>query len=66
MGGSGIAGDVLAAVAGPTCPVPVVTHRGYGLPGWVGPVDLVVAVSCSGSTRRRCPGWRRRCVAAAG
>jgi glucose/mannose-6-phosphate isomerase len=50
MGGSGIAGDVLAAVAGPTCPVPVVTHRGYGLPAWVGPVDLVVAVSCSGST----------------
>ena len=50
MGGSGIAGDVLAAVAGPTCPVPVVTHRGYGLPAWVGPMDLVVAVSCSGST----------------
>ena len=50
MGGSGIAGDVLAAVAGTSCPVPVVTHRGYGLPAWVGPVDLVVAVSCSGST----------------
>ena len=50
MGGSGIAGDVLAAVAGPTCPVPVVTHRGYGLPAWVGPMDLVVVVSCSGST----------------
>ena len=50
MGGSGIAGDVLAAVAGPSCPVPVVTHRGYGLPAWVGPVDLVVVVSCSGST----------------
>ena len=50
MGGSGIAGDVLAAVAGPGCPVPVITHRGYGLPAWVGPVDLVVAVSCSGAT----------------
>lgn len=50
MGGSGIAGDVLAAVAGPACPVPIVTHRGYGLPAWVGPVDLVIAVSCSGST----------------
>ncbi len=50
MGGSGIAGDVLSAVAGPSCPVPVVTHRGYGLPAWVGPVDLVVVVSCSGST----------------
>ena len=50
MGGSGIAGDVLAAVAGAGSPVPIVTHRGYGLPAWVGPVDLVVAVSCSGAT----------------
>ncbi len=50
MGGSAIAGDVLAAVTGPSCPVQVVTHRGYGLPGWVGAADLVVAVSCSGST----------------
>jgi glucose/mannose-6-phosphate isomerase len=50
MGGSGIAGDVLAALAGPGAPTPVVSHRGYGLPGWVGPVDLVVGVSCSGST----------------
>jgi glucose/mannose-6-phosphate isomerase len=50
MGGSGIAGDVLAAVAGAGSPVPVVSHRGYGLPGWVGISDLVVAVSCSGST----------------
>ncbi len=50
MGGSGIAADVAAAVAGRTCPVPVVAHRGHRLPGWVGPMDLVVAVSCSGST----------------
>ena len=50
MGGSGIAGDVLAAVVGPGCAVPVLTHRGYGLPGWVGAGDLVIAVSCSGST----------------
>lgn len=50
MGGSGIAGDVLAAVAGAGSPVPIVTHRGYGLPAWVGPVDLVIAVSCSGGT----------------
>ena len=50
MGGSGIAGDVLAAVAGAGSPVPVLTHRGYGLPAWVGPMDLVVAVSCSGAT----------------
>jgi glucose/mannose-6-phosphate isomerase len=50
MGGSGIAGDVLAAVVGVGSPVPVLTHRGYGLPGWVGAADLVVAVSCSGAT----------------
>lgn len=50
MGGSGIAGDVLGAVAGLAAPVPIVTHRGYGLPGWAGATDLVVAVSCSGST----------------
>lgn len=50
MGGSGISGDVLAAVAGVGAPIPIVTHRGYGLPGWVGAGDLVIAVSCSGST----------------
>ncbi|HVE74013.1 MAG TPA: bifunctional phosphoglucose/phosphomannose isomerase [Mycobacteriales bacterium] len=50
MGGSGIAGDILAAVAGPGCPVPILTHRGYGLPAWVGATDVVVTVSCSGST----------------
>ena len=50
MGGSGIAGDVLAAVAGPACPVPVISHRGHGLPLWVGAADLVIAVSCSGTT----------------
>ena len=50
MGGSGISGDVLASVAGMRCPVPILVHRGYGLPGWVGAADLVIAVSCSGST----------------
>lgn len=50
MGGSGIVADVAAAVAGRSCPVPVVAHRGHRLPGWVGNMDLVVAVSCSGGT----------------
>lgn len=50
MGGSGIAGDVLAAIAGIACSVPIVVHRGFGLPGWVGAADLVAAVSCSGTT----------------
>jgi glucose/mannose-6-phosphate isomerase len=49
MGGSAIAGDVLAAgTAG--SPVPVLVHREATLPGWVGAADLVVAVSCSGRT----------------
>ena len=51
IGGSGVAGDVLAAVAGDASPVPLLTHRGPGLPAWVGPMDLVVAVSCSGTTQ---------------
>jgi glucose/mannose-6-phosphate isomerase len=51
MGGSGICGDVLAAVTGLSCPIPVAVHRGYGLPGWVGAADLIIAVSCSGSTQ---------------
>jgi glucose/mannose-6-phosphate isomerase len=50
MGGSGIAGTALAAICGARCPVPVVPARGYTLPGWAGPMDLVAAVSCSGST----------------
>src|SRR5262252_1800383 len=50
MGGSGIAGEVLATVAGPGCPVQVTTVHDYRLPGWVGAADLVIAVSCSGAT----------------
>ena len=50
MGGSGISGDVLLAVAGSGAPVPLQTVRSHSLPGWVGPLDVVVAVSCSGTT----------------
>ncbi len=50
MGGSGIAGDILAAVCGSGSPVQVATVRDYQLPGWAGAADLVIAVSCSGST----------------
>jgi glucose/mannose-6-phosphate isomerase len=41
-------GDVLATVAGPRCPVPVIAHRNTGIPGWVGAADVVIAVSASG------------------
>lgn len=41
-------GDLLATVAGPRCPVPVLAHRSAGVPGWVGAADVVIAVSASG------------------
>ncbi|ADU50565.1 bifunctional phosphoglucose/phosphomannose isomerase [Thermaerobacter marianensis DSM 12885] len=50
LGGSAIGGDFVAAVLEPEAPVPVMVHRDYGLPGWVGPQDLVFAVSYSGAT----------------
>jgi hypothetical protein len=48
VGTAARAGDVLATVAGPRCPVPVVGHRSAGVPGWVGAADAVIAVSASG------------------
>ena len=50
MGGSGISGDVLAAVAAPAAPVPVTVVKGYELPAFVGPESLVFAISYSGGT----------------
>jgi glucose/mannose-6-phosphate isomerase len=66
MGGSGLAGELLKAVCGPGCAVPVTVVHDYQLPGWVGAADLVLAVSSSGSAeetlavaaeavRRGCP-----------
>ncbi|MCU0297045.1 MAG: hypothetical protein MUF33_00845 [Candidatus Nanopelagicales bacterium] len=49
-GGSSVPGEVLAAVAGRGSPVPVFALGGPTLPGWIGPMDLVVAVSASGRT----------------
>ncbi|MDQ1653570.1 MAG: glucose/mannose-6-phosphate isomerase, partial [Cryptosporangiaceae bacterium] len=43
-------GDVLAAVAGSGCPVPVLSHRSAIVPGWVGAADVVIAVSASGKS----------------
>jgi glucose/mannose-6-phosphate isomerase len=50
MGGSGIAGDIAGVIAGPLMPVPVLTHKGYGLPAFVNERTLVLAVSFSGDT----------------
>ncbi|MFI6238767.1 SIS domain-containing protein [Micromonospora sp. NPDC050795] len=48
IGTAGRTGDVLATVAGPRCPVPIIGHRSAGVPGWVGAADVVIAVSASG------------------
>lgn len=52
LGGSALVADVLELLAEPGSPVPVQVRRNLPLPGWVGPLDLVVAVSLSG----RAPG----------
>ncbi len=52
LGGSAVVGDILDALAEPGSPVPVTTRSNLPLPGWVGPLDLVIAVSLSG----RAPG----------
>ncbi len=50
MGGSGIAGDVLVAVAAPFMSVPVAVVKAYTIPAFVGPGSLVFAISFSGNT----------------
>jgi D-arabinose 5-phosphate isomerase GutQ len=49
LGGSSVVADALDALTGQSSPVPVETLHAGTLPGWVGPVDLVVAVSVSGA-----------------
>jgi len=50
LGGSGLAGEMLGAVIGPSSPVQVLATQAERLPGWVGAADAVVAVSASGTT----------------
>lgn len=51
MGGSAIGGDLLASYTRPTCKIPVISHRDYGLPAWAeGRNTLVICSSHSGST----------------
>jgi glucose/mannose-6-phosphate isomerase len=50
MGGSGIAGDILRATAGPFMAVPVLIVKSYTCPAFVGDETLVFAVSFSGNT----------------
>ncbi|MFN8046728.1 MAG: SIS domain-containing protein [Dermatophilaceae bacterium] len=48
LGGSAPVPEVLELLAEQHSPVPVTTRRGGPLPGWVGALDLVIAVSQSG------------------
>ncbi len=50
MGGSGVTGDVVAAVTNDRLPVPVTVLKQYRVPAFVGPRTLVFALSYSGST----------------
>lgn len=50
MGGSGIGGDFVAEFVRDTCPVPMLSCKGYVLPGFVDEHSLVIASSFSGST----------------
>jgi glucose/mannose-6-phosphate isomerase len=70
MGGSAIGADLLAGLLRPVCPVPVFTHRDYGLPGWAaGSNCLVIASSHSGNTEETLSAFdeavRRGCMALA-
>ena len=50
MGGSAIGAELVAGLAGDRLRVPLIVHRDYGLPAWVGPRTLVIAASHSGDT----------------
>ena len=50
MGTSGQAGSMLLEVAGPLMSVPVVVHRGYGVPNFVDASTLVLALSSAGGS----------------
>jgi glucose/mannose-6-phosphate isomerase len=50
MGASGLAGDVVAAVASPIAPVPVTVVKSYDAPHFIDRSSLVIAISYSGET----------------
>jgi glucose/mannose-6-phosphate isomerase len=56
VGGSGISSDIAATLGASRLPVPLVVHKGYGLPAFASADSLVVALSCSGDTDETCSG----------
>lgn len=60
MGGSGIAGDALVALAADTSPAPIVVVKDYTLPAFAqGPETLVIACSYSGNTEETLSGFEQ-------
>jgi glucose/mannose-6-phosphate isomerase len=60
MGGSAIGADLVSACLTDDCPVPLVVHRNYELPGWAqGPETLVIASSHSGNTEETLSSFKR-------
>lgn len=57
MGGSAIAGDLVAAIAARRLPVPLVVVRDFALPAWVGPDTLFIGSSFSGDTEETLAAW---------
>jgi len=55
VGVSALCGELLLALAGPRCPVPVTIHRGSALPRWVGAADVVCHVSATGAVDETLP-----------
>jgi glucose/mannose-6-phosphate isomerase len=51
VGSSAASCEVLRALVADDVPVPLIESSGPGLPRWVGPLDLVIAVSRSGTAR---------------
>lgn len=49
-GAAGLAASLVLEASGPTIPVPIVVHRGYGVPNFVDATTLVIAISFDGET----------------
>lgn len=56
VGGSGISGRIAQSLAHVASSIPVVAVGGFSLPTWVGPQDVVIALSASGGTEETIAG----------
>jgi glucose/mannose-6-phosphate isomerase len=59
MGGSAAGGDLLTGCLGDRQTVPIIVHRGYGLPAAAGASTLVIASSYSGETAETLSAFQR-------